>query len=345
MKGISKDILKGITIAIVTSLVLTVLVGCRDVSNGGKVITDDSTLKVGVLVYRYDDQFIQSMMVAMEAEVKRIQEVSDVGIVFDFVDGKNQQDIQMDQLQQFIEEDYDALAVNLVDRSAASKVIAVTKEANIPVVFYNRQPVQEDMARWNRIYYVGTDGEQAGVIQGEIIADYIKGHAEVDKNGDGVIQYVMLQGQVGHQDAILRSKTSVATARDKGIELEELAKDTANWQRAEAKDKMKNWLGIFPDEIEFIISNNDAMAIGAIDAMKELEIPIIPIVGVDAIDLAVDALENKEMVGTVLNDGEQQGQGIIQIAYYLARDEDPVEFIEDIDVGKYLWVPYQRISN
>lgn len=331
-------------VIIVISLLITAVSGCSDSDSSGSVEVNDSTLKVGVLVYRYDDQFIQAMMLTMEEEVKQIQLDSDVEVVYEFVDGKNQQDIQYDQLREFIDSDYDALAVNLVDRSAAAKVIAMVKEANIPVVFYNRQPVQEDMARWNRIYYVGTDGEQAGLIQGEIISDYIKSHPSVDKNGDGVIQYVMLQGQVGHQDALLRSKNSVAEVRASGLQLEELAKDTANWQRNEAKDKMKNWLDIFSEEIEFVISNNDAMAIGAIDAMKEVGLPIIPTVGVDAIDLAIESLNKDEMIGTVLNDSELQGRGIVQIAYYLARDEDPNDYIDDIDVGKYLWVPYQRIS-
>ncbi len=326
-------------------LIVILISGCSRVGTGTDVEFDDSTLKVAVMMYRYDDQFMQTMMSAMEDEVDRIKEEGKVDIVFEFVDGKNQQDIQFDQLQQFIENDYDALCVNLVDRSEASKVIASAKEANIPIVFFNRQPVQEDMARWNRIYYVGTKGEQAGEIQGQIISDYMAENPQADKNEDGIIQYVMLQGQVGHQDAILRSQGSISSTESSGIVLEELAKDTANWQREEAKDKMANWLEIFGDEIELVISNNDAMAIGAIDAMKVSGMDIIPTVGVDAIAVAVKAVKERDMIGTVLNDGTKQGQGIIQIAYYLARDVDPNDHMDAIDVGKYLWVPYQRLSN
>ncbi len=329
-----------LTIVLLLSLMITSCGTEKSKPDDGIEVT---SVKIGVLLYRFDDQFIQSLISVMSLKAREIEATSDIDVRFEFVDAKNQQDIQDDQLNDFIDRKFDALAINLVDRNEASKVIDLAKNANIPIVFFNRQPVEEDMSRWDRIYYVGTEGEAAGIIQGHIISDYVKANPEVDKNEDGVLQYVMLQGQVGHQDALLRSKYSIEFLEEADMAVEELASDTANWQRQEAKEKMSIWLDIFGDEIEFIISNNDAMAIGAIDAMKEKELPLTPVVGVDAISIAIKALEEGEMVGTVLNDAGLQGKSIINIAYYLSIDENPTNFIEEIKFNKYLWVPYQRI--
>jgi len=324
-------------------IIMSLLVGCREDGTGSSPKEDTEQLKIGVLIYRFDDQFMQSMKKEMLKDITRLKEENTGTIIYEFADSKNQQEIQDDQINRFIEDGCDVLAINLVDRRVAAQVIEVAKKADIPIVFFNREPVQEDMARWDKLYYVGTEAEEAGIIQGEIVRDYILSHPEVDSNKDGMIQYVMLQGQPGHQDAILRSQNSVNTIKESGILLEELARDTANWQKKEAKDKMSNWLESFSEEIELILSNNDAMALGAIEAMKKRG-KQLPIVGVDAIELAVEAVEKGEMIGTVMNDNVVQGQGIVRIAYYLAKGLDPKDYIQEIQVGKYLWIPYKRVN-
>ena len=90
--------------------------------------------------------------------------------------------------------------MNLVDRTAPSRIIRMAKQEDIPVLFFNREPVREDLMQWEKLYYIGCDAEQSGIMQGEIVADYIKNHPEVDKNRDGEIQYVLLEGEAGHQE-------------------------------------------------------------------------------------------------------------------------------------------------
>ncbi|PKM51809.1 MAG: methyl-galactoside ABC transporter substrate-binding protein [Firmicutes bacterium HGW-Firmicutes-7] len=333
--------LKLISINIV--IVLILLVGCTKGTNN--IATDEvsDTIKIGVLIYRFDDQFISSVIDVIEQETEELNKISTKKIEISIVDGKNQQDIQVDQMKQFIKEDYDALAINLVDRSKASVVINEAKQANIPVVFFNREPVQVDMARWDQIYYVGTKGEQSGLIQGEIAGEYWFDHPEADRNGDGIMQYVLIEGQPGHQDVIQRSQYSVKALQDMGIEVEELVKDTANWQRLEAQDVMSDWLDYFGDDIEMILSNNDAMALGAIDAMRAHDSRLIPVVGIDGIQLAREALKKGEIIGTVFNDNIGQGKMVMNIAYYLAQDLDPTLFIDDIEKGTYYWVDYHKV--
>ena len=75
----------------------------------------------------------------------------------------------------------DVLCVNLVDRTAPSRIIRMAKQEDIPVLFFNREPVREDLMQWEKLYYIGCNAEQSGIMQGEIVADYIKNHPEVDR--------------------------------------------------------------------------------------------------------------------------------------------------------------------
>ena len=117
----------------------------------------------------------------------------------------------------------DVLCVNLVDRTAPYRIIRMARNENIPVIFFNREPVKEDLMQWDKLYYVGCDAEQSGIMQGEIAAEYINSHPEVDKNEDGKIQYVLLEGEAGHQDAISRTEYSVKTLMKNDVSLEKLS--------------------------------------------------------------------------------------------------------------------------
>jgi len=332
---------------ILLMIIVLIFSGCQSSKLTNEVENNQDIIRVGILIYRFDDQFVQYVMEEIEKERELLNVLSDKPIIVDFVNGNNQSDFQLDQIEDLIGQDYDVLAINLVDRSAAAGVIDMAKAADIPIVFFNREPVQVDMARWDKIYYVGSKGEDAGRIQGEIVAETWKAKPELDRNGDGIIQYIMIEGQAGHQDATLRTDNSIKAILDQGIEVEELVRDTANWQRQESKEKFINYLDIFSEEVEFIISNNDMMALGAIDAMKELGYEpkdYIPIVGVDAIDAAVEAFNKGEMTGTVINDQKEQGKMVMLIAYYLAKNEDPKEFIKGIESGKYYRVEYLKLT-
>lgn len=328
-------------------LVIVFLTGCGSSTSTEEKIENHEVIKIGVLIYRFDDQFISYVMQEIQNEKLRFDSFSSRTLKVDFVDGNNQADLQLDQVKEMLAEEYDVLAINLVDRSQAATVIDLAKAVDVPIVFFNREPVQVDMARWDRIYYVGSKGEDAGAIQGDIVAETWFNQPDLDKNGDGIIQYIMIKGQAGHQDTIIRTEHSIKSIRTHGIEVEELVSDTANWQRQEAKEKMYNYLEMYKDEVEFIISNNDMMALGTIDAMKELGYTsetMIPIVGVDAIDDALTALDNGDMTGTVFNDSSKQGEMVMRIAYYLAINEEPKDFIEEIESSKYYRVEYQKVT-
>ena len=151
-----------------------------------------------------------------------------------------------------------------------SDIIEAAKESDIPIIFFNREPVAEDLNQWEKLYYVGAKAKQSGVMQGELAADLIWERKTVDRNKDGKIQYVVLEGEMGHQDAIVRTESAVDSLKEKGVELEKLSYEIANWNRAQAQNRMTQMINQYNNQIELVLANNDDMALGAIDAYEKL---------------------------------------------------------------------------
>ena len=90
------------------------------------------------------------------------------------MDAANSQRTQDDQVQEMIGNGCDILCVNLADRTDPSQIITAAQEHDIPIIFFNREPVEEDLMQWDQLYYVGAEAKQSGQMQGQLAADYIK---------------------------------------------------------------------------------------------------------------------------------------------------------------------------
>jgi methyl-galactoside transport system substrate-binding protein len=300
-------------------------------------------ITIGAAIYKYEDTFMSGVRAAIASAAEGKAKVN-------FVDGANQQPVQNEKIDLFIAKNVSALAINPVDRTAASVLIDKAKAAKIPVVFFNREPMPEDMKKWDRVYYVGARAEESGTLSGQIIADYWKKHPEADRNKDGILQYVMLKGEPGHQDAELRTKFAIKAIEDAGIKTQKLAEDTGMWDRIKGQEKMAAFLGAHGDKIEAVIANNDDMALGAIEALKAAGYfkgqKTLPVVGVDATAPAIKALEDGTLLGTVLNDARNQGRATFNLAFILGQNLPPTKesIGYDITDGKYVWIPYKKLT-
>ena len=322
-------------------LLLLLLPACA----GGQ--EEDDSLRIGVTLYDQDDTFISSMSQNLEQLVQ--EEESRIGqkITLFISDSRHNQTTQMDHVDRFLARGCDVLCVNMVDRTGAAVIVDKAAAEGVPVIFFNRQPVDEDIQRWEHTYYVGASAQESGTLEGQLVAEAWTSEPERwDDNGDGILQYVMLEGEPGHQDALLRTEYTIQTITDQGIEVERLARDTANWNRAQAAARIASWLEEFGDQIEVVLSNNDDMALGAIDALKETGRPLKDwplIVGIDATAPALEAVEAGQLYGTVFNDSRGQAQAILDLAMALCHGEDPAGAVELVD-GHYVWLPYQLVT-
>ena len=297
---------------------------------------------IGVASYSLEDKYISGFMEYLENGAE------DLPLVI--VDGNDNQAIQNSQIQDFLDSGASALIINPVDRTVSGAIIDKCHRAGVPLVFINREPLSDDMAKWEKVYYVGALAEEAGRLAAEIFIDYWYSHSEADKNGDGMLQLVMIQGEPGHQDTELRSEYIMRTLLENGIFMDIIFEDTGMFRRDIAKSKMADFLAQEDhDAIEAVFANNDEMAIGVIEALEEAgffgEGEYVPVIGCDGTDAAMTAMEEGKLLGTVLNDAENQARAAYSIASELAMGRRP----SSDDIGypiserRYVWIPHVKI--
>lgn len=313
--------------------------GCKEAGQDEK-----KSIRIGVSLYRGDDTFINNIRGELETCAKEYEQKHGVKVTLDIQDAKGSQNTQNNQVERFISLGCDVMCINPVDRTAASALIDKAMTAGIPVVFFNRQPVEEDMDRWDQLYYVGAVAKESAVLQGSIVVDqYRKDPESLDINGDGVVSYVLLEGESSHQDSLIRTEWSIQTLKDGGVPIEKITGGIANWERSQASALMEQWLEQYPDTIELVVCNNDDMALGAIDALERAGTGKINLVGIDATTPGLEAVRSGKLMGTVSSDKEQYAGAIFSIAAAKALGQAvPREL--SLEDGKYYWSPQEIVT-
>ena len=328
-------------------LLLCVLCGCG-VQKDSQQKEKDS-LKIGVSVYDQYDTFMAEVISQLQSYARQREKDWGIPITLDIRNAEQSQIFQNSQMDDFIEDGCDVVCINLVDRTDASSVIEKAKSSDVPVIFYNRELVKEDLERWEKLYYVGADAFESGRMQGEILVDQCrKDFSSIDKNGDGVLQYIMLEGEAGHNDSMSRSMSVIQEITENGYTVEKLADEIANWNRDQAASKMSSFLELYGSRIEVILANNDDMALGAVDALHDQGIeagssewPMI--LGVDGTAVGMRAVENGELLGTVINDAKGQAQGMLELARAITAEKELDQRFQLLE-GKYIRLPYRKVT-
>ena len=325
--------------------ILTVIgIGYLIMGCGASESDDQNEIYVGIACYDQGDIFISNLIQCFKNELNS-QQGDSYDVMVTVRDAVGSQKTQNDQVKEMIDEGCNILCINLVDRTDPSEIIDCAKEKNIPIIFFNREPVAEDMMQWDKLYYVGAKARQSGQMQGEIAADLILKDKSIDKNHDGKIQYVVLEGEMGHQDAIVRTDSSVETILAKGIKMEKLSYEIANWKRAQAQNRMEQLIRQYGNTIELVLSNNDDMALGALDSYRLMgytkdDMPMM--LGVDGMQEALEAVKDGRLTGTVYNDKEGQAQimAAIVFASVSGKGLDGINFENLTEV----YLPYQKVT-
>ena len=314
--------------------------GCKN-----NEVDQGEEIQIGISVYDEYDTFISQLIGAFMENVTAETKQGKRRISVSQYNAAGSQITQNNQVEEMINDGCDVICINLVDRTDPSMIIEMARNANVPVVFFNRELVEEDLFSWDRLYYVGADAFESGTIEGEIVAEEYKKNRSIDKNKDGYLQYVVLEGEASHQDSIVRSEYSVNALIDAGIKVDKLESSIANWNRAQAQSKMIQLIEKYGDSIELVLSNNDDMALGAIDEYEARNIPKEErpvIVGIDGTDVGLKAVKDGTMLGTVYNNKEGQARSMFELAQALATGDDLKDF--ELDNGKYIRYPYTKVT-
>ena len=238
-----------------------------------------------------------------------------------------------------------AVAMSMVFAGGSKETKKTVLNKDKPLIFFNRQPSDPvtgsiDMTAMNfngNTYYVGFDAAGGGAVQGKLITDYLAAaDASIDRNGDGTIGYVLCIGDVGHNDSKARTEgirkalgtwagSTDPTVKQEGsvvvggkkykvVELEGKAMtgtDGSTWNANAATEAMGGWATKYGDQIDLVVSNNDGMAMGCLQASNY---PAgVPVFGYDANADAIEAIGAGKLSGTVSQNVDAQAAGTLQV--------------------------------
>ena len=364
------------------ALILALVMSLSLVACGGDTATEETTddtateettgsaLNVGVFYYNFADAYITTVRSAMDGLLQG------AGIAYNNYDGAGNQATQLDQINTAITNGANLLVVNIVETSspdAAQQACDAAKNAGIPIIFFNREVANEVVDSYENCAFVGTDAAEAGHMQGEMIGTYLlENYDAVDLNGDGTISYVLFKGQEGNAEAEYRTQYAVEDADallteagkpalsfyDANNSSKYLVDTTGSWSSQAATDYMTTILASYSEAsnnmIELVIANNDGMAEGAIAALQAAGYntgdegsTTIPVYGVDAMDSAVQKIQNGQMTGTVKQDAEGMANTILTLINNIgsgaALMDNTDSYNVDADCAK-IRVPYAMVT-
>lgn len=285
-----------------------------------------SAENIGVSMALFDDNFLTVLRNGMQDYAATLD-----GVTLQIEDAQNDVGRQLNQIQNFVASGVDAIIVNPVDTDATVAMSNLAAESGIPLVYVNREPVNVDDLPEGQAF-VASNELESGTLQTQEVCRLLKEQGK----GDGARAVVMM-GELSNQAARMRTqdiKDVIATDECSFIEIVE--EQTAMWSRTQGTDLMTNWLSAGV-EFDAVISNNDEMAIGAIQALKTSGVAMDDVIvgGIDATADALAAMEAGDLDVTVFQNAAGQGQGAVDAALKLARGEA---------VEPKVYVPFELVT-
>ena len=313
-----------------------------------------SEVNIGVLVWKYSDTYGSSVRVAMEKYAEEIGAEYGVKVNLEMQDGNDDQATQNNQADVMFASGKDLIIINLCDTSAGQYLADLGNQYGVPFFFYNKEPNDSSLVTDNNSIFIGTKPEEAGIMQGEILAELLEKNPAIDKNGDGKINYIEFMGEPNNAEAIARTEYSAKRAIELGVNLNEMVEtQVCMWDTAKAQDAMTALIpSLGVENMEVIFCNNDDMAIGVIAALNEVGDNLgdggdeVVVIGVDATDTAIEAINNGKLTGTVKQDGDAMGKCNIYMAINGALGKDWLDGTDykKADDGFSVRIPYAKIT-
>lgn len=324
---------KIITFIIALFMIISMIGHCEvKITNAASNIVARKSLNVGVLL----NNFYNPYNLLIKKNLEDIQKENDNKIKFTFFDGKANPAIESEIVNNMLQSKYDLIVLGIVEEEQpklTEEFVYKAKQKNIPLIFFNLNPaISNTIKSYPKAVAINTDSVQAGIFQGKMIVDAWNADKQnIDKNGDNIMDYIMIKGQPSSFSATERVKNSISTIKEAGIARNELESISANWDPDLAKSIMEQLFLKYNNEIEVIIANNDAMAIGVIQALQKYGYNIgdktktIPVFGIGGIPEAQELIKKGFMAGTVPQNTREVADAIYSVGMNLALGNDPLE--------------------
>ena len=260
-------------------------------------------------------------------EIAAMDRAAELGADMVAFEADNDINLQISQVQSFVTQEFDAMVIRLV--AAANGDVVLEAAEHVPVVFAGRLP-DEAFNQPGQVHFVGVDELEAGLLQAQFAADYF----ETNHPGKTDISYILIRGRLDHPGAIYRTLGFRQGMEARGFTLNNVVDQPAYWDRANAMDIVQTFLGTgIPFDI--IVSNNDEMALGAIEALRAVDMMHIPVIGVDATPHGVNSILAGELAASIFQDAEALGRITTEKAVALANGEIP---------ETHTWIPFVLVT-
>ena len=326
--------LKSILAAALTTLTLLGAGAAQAVSQG---------LSSAIYIRSFDDLFISYFTSRLR---RRIQQESQMQV--EVIDAGGSREVQLSQVATSTAA---ILVVDTVNPADAAKMVEDIRARHATIVFFNQPPAREVIESYERAWYIGSHSVMAGKLQAELVLDYLKNH-QYDRNGNHTLDIMLLRGPEGHQDAENRSSEVLRAFDDQGIKYQLIIDKRCQWSFDMARDLMKEFItaGRF-NELDMIISNNDDMALGAINAIETSDdfkadrIDYLPAFGVDAVPEALNAIKYGSMTATVRQDFAKMADVAYSICTGIVNLPDLARQHHMEITDRFILVPYTKVSS
>lgn len=257
------------------------------------------------------------------------------GAAFVMEDAEGSIEKQVEQIKKAAAENYDAIICSPV--SVDTAVQLKMSAGDIPIVFVNSCP-EEKHLKEGKYVYVGSSEQVAGEFQAEYVLEKLSGKQELN--------VVLIKGPASHSATEGRTTGVKRTLESSGKQIHYVFEDSAAWDTAQAQKLFELFLrtGVSAD---CVLCNNDAMALGVMEACKEsgIDCGALPILGVDATADGCAAIKNGDMAFTVYQSGSGQGQAAVEAAIHLVQNGSVKDVAGSAEDGKYVWVDFERVDS